>query len=107
MDLSSVLHGFLPIAWSLGRIIAGIVLFAAALPLRNGVRWRIPAAILDLMAAYVALSVLLLMPPREGGLAFSLGQLATYSLLLISCVGAVLVVWDTVVWTALFCCAAG
>lgn len=107
MDLSSVLHGFPSIAWSLGRIIAGVALFAAALPLRDGARWRIPAAILGLMAAYVVLSVLLLMPTREGGLAFSLGQLATYSLLLISCVGAVLAVWDTVVWTALFCCAAG
>lgn len=93
---------------SLCRIVLGILLLTAPLPLRDGARVRIPATLAGLLAIYALLSIALLLPASTmPDIWFFIGQLLTFSLLLISLVGAVLIVYDTNVWTALFCCAAG
>ena len=93
---------------SVGRIVLGIWLLTAPLPLRDGARWRVPAALAGICVAYLGLAIAILMPlSARGSLGFAIGQFAVFSLLLIACVGATLVVYDTSVWTALFCCSAG
>lgn len=93
---------------SLLRIVLGVLLITVPLPLRDGARARIPAVLAGLLCTYVFLLVVLLAPASEtSGVGFFIGQLLTFSLLLIACVGAVLFVYDTNIWTALFCCSAG
>ncbi len=93
---------------SVGRIVLGIWLISAPLPLRDGARWRVPLALVLFAAAYGILSLIFLAPVMNGTNAgFYTGQFVAFSLLLISAVGFFLVIYDTSVWTALFCCTAG
>ena len=108
MSPASAAFALFVMALSLARIVLGIWLMAAPLPLRDGARLRVPCALLGLFITYLVLFVATLVPlAGRSGLGFSLAQLATFSLLLAACVGATLAVYDTSVWTALFCCSAG
>ena len=106
--MGAILAALIPLALSLGRIVIGIVLYAAPLPLRDSPRVRIPLALLALFAIYLGLSFLTMRHVSgRSGLGFSIAQFVTSSLLLIASVGAAHQVWDTTIWTALFCCSAG
>ena len=106
--LPSAAFALFVMALSLARIVLGIWLFTAPLTLRDGGHARIPASLAGLLAVYIILSSTLLIPLSSwSGLGFSLGQLAVFSLLLLASVGTVLAIYDTSIWTALFCCSAG
>ena len=106
--LPSAAFSLFLMALSLARIVIGIWLFTAPLTLRDEVRVRIPAGLVGLLVVYIILSSTLLIPLSSwSGLGFSLGQLTVFSLLLLASVGTVLAIYDTSIWTALFCCSAG
>lgn len=108
MPPSVAVPASLIMAASLGRIVLGVLLLTAPLPLRDGARVRIPTTLAGLLAIYALLSIALLLPASTmPNIWFFIGQLLTFSLLLIAFVGAVLAVYDTNIWTALFCCSAG
>ena len=108
MGPASLVFANLVMLLSMGRIILGIWLLTAPLPLRDGVRWRVPVAIVGLELAYAAVMLAILVPLGTfQGVGFSVAQLFIFSLLLIACVVATLFVYDTNVWTAIFCCSAG
>lgn len=108
MGLGSAVFTLFVLSLSLGRIALGIWLFTESLPLRDNARLRVPATLLCLMAVYALVSFATYIPlPTMTGLSFSLAQLVTFSLLLVACVDATMAVYDTNVWTALFCCSAG
>lgn len=108
MPVSSAAYSLLLMALSVGRIVLGILLVTAPLPLRDGAKARIPASLIGMLAVYLLLAVAVLLPSSAmSGAWFFVGQLLTFSLLLIAFVGAVLAVYDTNIWTALFCCSAG
>ena len=108
MSPAFVLFSALVLVLSICRIALGVWLMTAPLPLRDGARWRIPVACLGLVLAYAVISVAAIVPlGNYRGLGFSVAQLVIFSLVVLACVGATLVVYDTNVWTALFCCSAG
>ena len=108
MGLANVLFAAFVLVFSMGRIVLGVWLMTAPLPLRDGARWRVPATFLGLVLAYAAIFAITTGPfGGYQGLGFSVAQLVTFSLVVVACVGATLVVYDTNVWTALFCCSAG
>lgn len=108
MDVAALAFSALLLALTLGRIALGIWLFTAPLPLRDGSRWRASAAIACLYVFYAALLVMTTTGAgARSGSAFLLAQFITFSLLLLAFVVAVLAVYDTNVWSALFCCSAG
>ena len=108
MSFLSAAYALFVMALSVGRIVLGILLVTAPLPLRDDARIRIPASLIGMLAVYLLLAVAVLLPSSAmSGAWFFVGQLLTFSLLLIAFVGAVLAVYDTNIWTALFCCSAG
>lgn len=108
MGWASTLSSVVVLALSVGRIVLGILLIAAPLPFRDGARWRIPLSLLAFALVYACLSLFFVVPAmRGGGVGFYSGQLVAFSLLLVSAVGFFLAIYDTSVWTALFCCSAG
>lgn len=96
------------IGLALIRFILGILLFTAPLPRRERFALRATITLVLLFCTDTALTVFLLgSSVTRSGTLFSVAQFATFSLLLIAFVAATIAVYDTSVWTALFCCSAG
>ena len=93
---------------AMARFLVGIWLFTAPLPLREDPPWKRAGFLLVLDLYYLLLSLLPMHMVGTGSiLLFSLAQFATYSLLLLGCVGVMYALYDCSIWTALFCCSAG
>ena len=90
------------------RFIVGILLFASLLPHRDHFGLRAVAACVILFIVHVTLSAAFLsVEAAQTGPYFYSAQFFVFSLLLIAFVVGTIFVFDTSVWTALFCCSAG
>ena len=108
MGASSPETALLALVFSFARFILGILLFTASLPRRDNFALRSACVLVALFAAYVALSAVFLGGPVEhSGPHFYSSQFKVYSLLLLALVVGTVAVYDTNLWTALFCCSAG
>ena len=108
MGLAAIAMPVMGLGFSLARFVIGILLFSAPLPRRNRFGLRMVATLVALLLVYAALSAFFLgmSGPRSGPF-FYASQFNVYSMLLLALVAATVFVYDTNLWTALFCCSAG
>ena len=108
MDTAAIIMAFLSIALSCVRISLGIWLFCAPLPHRDNFGIRAALTLLALFALDVVLSSVFFGNAAViQSTGFYVAQFIVFPLLLIACVYGLTRVYDTNMWTALFCCSAG
>ena len=108
MESFSVLSPLVTILLTVARFVVGVWLFTAPLPLRDGVRRRVPLALLGITALYLGLLMLFI----AGGswldpVRYALGEFFAFTILLVGLVFATTYVYDTNILTAVFCCSSG